>query len=242
MWYYWKSDSLRGRRGAVDAGDSAWSSGFDVYPMRITQKMIADEAGVSQSTVSMVLRDRKGFACTPDVRAKVLDAARGLRYAVPRHRTHNLGLLVHLKQASSIRFDSYYNRFFHGLVERASTLGYHLLLESYEPSVWPPAIVASRKVDGLIVQIHLAPSHQTGQLAAQLPVVMLNTRGESDEVVSLMPDNAGGLAQSVRHLNALGHRRIAYFGLPGPPVGSLHNRERYEGYLAAMRTLAACRV
>jgi DNA-binding LacI/PurR family transcriptional regulator len=205
--------------------------------MRITQKQIAKEAGVSQTTVSMVLRDRKGFTCSPEVRARVLRATRRLNYAVPHRRTFNLGLLVPARLAESIRSNAYTYRFFHGAAERAAALNYHLLLEPYEERIWPPTAVTGRKVDGLIVQGHLAAHQALSQLSARLPVVMLNCTEETGTVASIMPDNAGGLALCVRHLFELGHRRIAYFGLPGPPVGSVHHRERYEGFLDAMRTL-----
>lgn len=204
---------------------------------RITQKQIAEETGVSQTTVSMVLRNRKGFHCSPDVRAKVLRATRRLDYAVPHRRTYNLGLLVQAYLAETIRSDAHAYRFFQGAAERAAALNYHLLLEPYDPKVWPPTAVKTRKVDGLIVQAHLTSQFVASLPATQVPVVMLNCRDESGALTSIMPDNAGGLALCVRHLVELGHRRIAYFGLPGPPIGRIHQHERYVGFCEAMRTL-----
>jgi signal transduction histidine kinase/DNA-binding LacI/PurR family transcriptional regulator len=59
-------------------------------------------------------------------------------------------------------------------------------------------------------------------------------RGQDEDAPSVTCDNTGGMAQVVRHLANLGHRRIAYL-----EPGSHHedHRDRKAGYLKAMEEL-----
>src|SRR4051812_40586347 len=49
---------------------------------RVTMTEVASEAGVSQTTVSLVLNDAQGARLSPDTRRKVHDAARKLGYSL----------------------------------------------------------------------------------------------------------------------------------------------------------------
>ena len=147
----------------------------------------------------------------------------------PNHprATFNLGLLASGHIGESIRSHTYYYRFFHGMIERASARGYHLLVEQDDASSESmPTSVQERKVDGLIIQRCSINGQRVAHMASTLPVVMLNCLEAGADVPSVLPDNADGMAQCVHHLYERGHRRIAYFGIPGPPVGSLHQGER----------------
>jgi len=53
---------------------------------RVTTRDIAEYTGVSQSTVSMILSERKGVSFMPETRQKVMEAAKKLGYKKPEKR------------------------------------------------------------------------------------------------------------------------------------------------------------
>src|SRR5881397_4145504 len=91
------------------------------------------------------------------------------------------------------------------------------------------AAFASRRVDGLIIQ---PSSHDHSYLQAErnvgTAIVFVDRPPAMFDADTVLTDNAAGVRRGVRHLVALGHRRIAY-------LGDLHTiataAERYRGYL-----------
>ncbi|MEO7839344.1 MAG: LacI family DNA-binding transcriptional regulator, partial [Anaerolineales bacterium] len=68
---------------------------------RVTSKDVAQRAGVSRTTVSLVLNDVKGIQIGPETRQRVLDAASELGYvpdaaaqALASRRTKAIGLVL----------------------------------------------------------------------------------------------------------------------------------------------------
>jgi LacI family transcriptional regulator len=88
---------------------------------------------------------------------------------------------------------------------------------------------ASRRVDGLIIQ---PASHDHSYLLTErkagTPIVFVDRPPAFFDADTVLTDNAAGVRRGIRHLVALGHRRIAY-------LGDLHTiataAERYRGYL-----------
>jgi LacI family transcriptional regulator len=73
----------------------------------------------------------------------------------------------------------------------------------------------SRQVEGFIIATARLEHPLLEQLHREgVPMVMVNRRPEGLELPSITPDDATGVELSVRHLAALGHRRIAH--LAGP--------------------------
>jgi LacI family transcriptional regulator len=73
----------------------------------------------------------------------------------------------------------------------------------------------SRQVEGLIVATALVEHPLLERLQRQgVRMVMVNRRPDGLEIPSIVPDDATGVELAVRHLAALGHRRIAH--LAGP--------------------------
>ena len=94
------------------------------------------------------------------------------------------------------------------------------------------ATMRARQVDGLI----LATARRDDPLIAEclkdkLPVVLVNRTADADGVSSIVNDDALGISLAVRHLKALGHRRIAH--IAGPQTLSTGNARR-EGFLSVM--------
>lgn len=201
-------------------------------------KDIAHRVGVSQATVSQVLRGRAGeFRISVTTAARIRDAARQLGYrpsALARnfksHRAYSLCLAV----------GDLTNPFWAGLAmgaqDEAERHGYTLVVshtgEAEEKERLVVEMLYERRVDGVV----LSPSHhKAGHLAAlrteRLPIVFVDRTIDGLDVPSVITDSVLGMRLAVDHLVSRGHRKIAYFG--GPTETSTF-RDRLRGYRQAM--------
>ncbi|MFE9691874.1 LacI family DNA-binding transcriptional regulator [Micromonospora sp. NPDC005806] len=198
--------------------------------MRATIREVAREAGVSPSTVSRALSTPE--IVNPTTRERVLRAAQRLGYAPNRAarglitgRTGNLGLIV----------PDLANPFFPSVVKgvqaKAREVDYAVFLADTDED--PAAEIGlvralAKQVDGLILCSPRAREEEIRELGGSATLVMVNRRFGS--VPSVVFDNADGMRQAVAHLQALGHRRVAWVG--GPRT-SWSTRDRVRGLRAA---------
>src|SRR6185503_17130791 len=104
-----------------------------------TMRDVAVAAGVSLSTVSLVVNGKPGVS--EDRREKVLAIIKDLNYMAGRRKksavgTKIIGLLMEsLSEAS--RSEGFYLRIVSGIEETAYDLGYQVLLHVYRPAVDP---------------------------------------------------------------------------------------------------------
>lgn len=206
---------------------------------RVTVIDIAHAAGVSKSTVSLVLQNSP--LVNEVTRAKVNAVIRDLGYV------YNRGA-ANLRQSNSkskiigIVVNDLTNSFFAELAVGVDTVvqsaGYVQFLANTSESLdRQREVIASMRehgISGLIV----SPARGTEALdlkslvASGIPVVVTVRNVAGAKVSSLMSDNHGGAFAAVEHLLALGHRRIAFLG-GFADTGVF--AERYQGYSDALR-------
>lgn len=185
-------------------------------PTPATIATIADEVGVSVTTVSKVLNGRADVA--PQTRARVeasLDRHQYRRRARrPPIRHDQIDLVFH-------QFDSLWAMEIIKAVETvASAAGIGLHLSQLDgqhtpPEQWLDVTLARRPLGVLFVLCHLAEK-QRELLARQLiPFVVIDTDSATSASVPTVGSNNwnGGLI-ATRHLLQLGHRRIAIISGP----------------------------
>jgi DNA-binding LacI/PurR family transcriptional regulator len=200
---------------------------------------VAAHAGVSPKTVSRVVNNEANVR--PQVRAQVLRSVAALGYrpnpaarALVTQRTHQIGLIA---TASSL-YGPTAGLF--SLEQAAWKAGYSLTLTTVREasgSELEEAIhyLVMRGVEGVIVSgaagiLHLAPSALAG-----LPVVSTcPLTYDSANHVMVDSDQVAGARAAVRHLYALGHRRIAH--LAGPLSWDSAARRR-DGWLQELNEL-----
>jgi LacI family transcriptional regulator len=198
---------------------------------------VAARAGVSVATVSRVLN---GIAVVREETSRdVRAAAKFLRY-VPNVAARSLS--IRRSQTIGIVLPDVHGEFFseviRGIDLAARREGYHILVSGShsEPGEMLEVVETMRgRVDGLVI---MAPDVTRAPLdelrARDLPIVLLNATDGSGDTITI--DNFGGARAVMKHLQELGHRRIAFV------CGPAHNadaRERLRGYRHAMRGLAA---
>jgi LacI family transcriptional regulator len=200
----------------------------------VTIREVAREAEVSVATVSRVLNGKGPVHQETERRIRrVAERLRYVPHPVARslitRRTHTIGVLL------PDLYGEFFSEVIRGIDLSARRSGYHVVVSSsHSDRAETEAMIRAMRgrVDGLIV---LSPDERTPSLKTDLPerfpVILLNSPARRS-LDSLNIDNFGGAVAMVRHLVALGHRRIAF--IRGPD----RNRdaaERLRGYREAVR-------
>jgi LacI family transcriptional regulator len=192
---------------------------------------VATQAGVSLSTVSLVINGKSGVS--PVRRERVMQAVKELGYPLVGHQmasieTKVFGLLMEsLSEAS--RSEGFYTRIVSGIEVTAHELGYQVLLHIYRPDIDPLDSLRElmgREVDGLIVANDgdVTPEVIRKITEAGVPIVLVENY-QSFPIHSLTADNFTAGRIMTEYLIGLGHRRIGGIGGPSK-YSSLCDRMR----------------
>ena len=163
--------------------------------------MVAAAAGVSQSTVSLVLNNYVGVAM--DTRLAVIDAARKLGYPlIPQNNRRLIGVII----GRSIAFcPSYHIMCLEGLKKAFSARGYMMELVCYENI----ALLNERSICGGIVISGIPKISESWGTRFTLPLVRISTQGNhADNIFTVYNDVEYNLGLALDHLRKYGHRRI----------------------------------
>lgn len=191
---------------------------------RVTSHDVARAAGVSRTTVSIVLNRSNSVVIGEDTRRRVEAVAADLGYRpnsaarmLKSGVTETVGLVV--TESRSLSVDGYIPLLFNGVGSVLRRKGYHLLLEtlSRKPGKNPYTdLVESRRIDGLLL---LSPRRDDAALVelieADYPIVLLGSIGHAKEV-SVDTPSTDGLRAAVDHVVGLGHRRVGTVSFSPP--------------------------
>jgi len=206
--------------------------------MTVRMKDIAALLGVSQTTVSHVLRGRDGeFRIGAETARRVRETATRLGYrpsALARnfkdHRAYSLCLAV----------GDLSNPFWAGLAVgaqgEAERRGYTLVVtntaESVEKERQVVEMLREQRVDGMILSpVHVKARHLEALRREGLPFVLVDRTLDGVEVPSVATDSVAGMGLAVDYLAERGHRHIAYLG---GPVNVSTFRDRLRGFREAL--------
>ncbi|MBS3933504.1 MAG: LacI family DNA-binding transcriptional regulator [Truepera sp.] len=207
---------------------------------RSTSQQVAKRAGVSRSTVSLILNNAPGMKFAERTRARVLQAALELGYVpdaaartLASGRTGTVGLIVN--HAEHLLVDAFIPQVLYSLIKVSRERGFRTLVETPEDVSQPDVyieLVRAKQIDGLVV-INPRP-HDEGlrQLNQEgFPLVTLGKLREAGGYKA--PPNHSvshrtGVREAVRHLINLGHRRIAHITFA--PLGYGSSDRRLESY------------
>ena len=199
---------------------------------RVTLAQVADEAGVSLSTISKVLNGRSDVSAATRSRVEGLLAEHGyLRRNVGQTRAQMIEIVFHeLQSAWSMEI-------IRGVEDVASENGMSVILTEsgsrHAPGPeWLEGVLRRRPVGIVLVFSELPASMRQALATRSIPFVIIDPAGDpSPDVPAVGSANwAGGLA-AVRHLIDLGHRRIA--AISGPE-DMMCSHARIDGYRSAM--------
>lgn len=199
-----------------------------------TIKDVARDAGVSVATVSRVFNDSERVH--EDTRRRVRAVAEKLRFwpngaarSLITNRTHAIGVLL------PDLHGEFFSEVIRGIDLAARREGLHVLVSSSHSNS-KELVTTLRsmrgRIDGLIVmapEVDFVPAIRAA--AWDCPVVLLGPGAEVADFDTVAIANLDAAYGVVRHLQRLGHRRIAT--ITGP-AGNRDAHERTQGYRNAM--------
>lgn len=203
-----------------------------------TIKDVAKKAGVSISTVSLVINN-KGYVA-PQTREKIDNAIQELNYK-PLHsarklatqKTGNFGYIVWDAHFSEVEF--FYSQIFLGMEYAARNTDHYILLTTVKENLDPkndlPRFLKFRDVDGVVLAGRV-PHTLIDYLESQgMPFVLVDYTIPGKIYNSIVIDNFNGAFQAVDQLIKSGKKDIGFIG------GSYYHpsiKERYRGFKEAL--------
>jgi len=186
----------------------------------VTLKHVAEAAGVHFSTVSRALNPATRAQVKPQIAARVLQTAEQLGYranalasSLRTRRSHVVGMVV--PDIMSLLFPP----ILEGVEATLLKEGYMTIVanSANDPARHRRILsgMIERQVDGLILATATLWDPVLNQgVEARAPVVFINRTDESGRAPAVVNDDIRGIGLAVRHLSALGHRRIAHIAGP----------------------------
>ena len=179
---------------------------------RLTSRDIAHRAGVSQTTVSLVLRGVAAGRVSPELQEHVREVARELGYlpsmsarSLRSGRAHMLGLVI------PDVLDPFFGAVLRGAQDAASQRGYTAaMIEATSPAVTAEAVAATEagRFDGIV--LHSPDRRELRRARAIADRVCVVDSGAPRGVSWIRYDLAQGVRLTIEHLEVLGHRRVAH--------------------------------
>jgi len=204
---------------------------------------VAEQAGVSKSTVSKILNNRlgNGFSVKEEVRQRVIEVAKKLNYRpnlIAKSLTTRSTQMIHIFGGNHALSDlgNIYQTVVNNITQVMDSVsaGYDVTVdmslhapEASEMPAW--------RIDGAIILAKCTTSTMEEIVQMGIPYVIVNGPCPADGC-SVVPDDVGGTRIAIQYLRELGHSKIAYSG-PLSPYLSGHSslRDRHDTYLSEIK-------
>jgi LacI family transcriptional regulator len=204
----------------------------------VSLKDLADELGISISTVSRALKNNP--IISPELTKKIQELAISRNYipnplamGLLRQQTKMIGVIV------PDLVTHFYSSIISGIEEVAKENGYYILIassnESLDKEKESVNNLLKTRVEGLIVCISQETSsfeHFDQLIQNEVPLVFFDRVPETLEVPSVTVDGAEAAKNITLHFYENGCRRIAY--ISGPDHLNI-SKHRKEGYLRGLK-------
>ena len=188
----------------------------------MTQAEIARHFGISQSTVSRVLKHPDSTKFSKELRRAILDFCRS---SAPEQLNAGHTFDIAFSAPENFRERPFFHQLFLGAQQVAAELDYSLV---FTPGSTLGSQLRNRRFDGVIASPDLTdmPEEYFG-----LPTVLLNRSMPDTSLDAVMPDSTAIVYLPVKYLTDRGFKKIAYFEFERP--GYLHRNimERRSAFL-----------
>lgn len=222
--------------------------------MGITINDVARRAGVSKSTVSLVINNRPGVSA--DTKEAVLSVIKKLNYkplkaaqAITTKKTKNIGFMEIVathenpeKLATKYGFSTMIPTFAYdvarGIEEETQKRGYGLLFTTYYGSFRAsvravPPMITHYWVDGLLLVGGTFSESFIKMLKKwKIPLILVGSHLPSYSADCVFADYSGGTFQAIEYLINLGYLKIAFINGPSSSHTSF---DKMQGYLSALQ-------
>jgi LacI family transcriptional regulator len=217
-------------------------SPFSKMKKKITLKDIANELGVSISTVSKALND--SFEISIETKKRIQDYAKlnnfkpnTLAVSLQTQRSKTLGIII------PNMLNHFFAMAFSGIEKVANQRGYKIITcitnESYQKELETMDLLANGSdIDGFILSISKETEkkhefkHFIDIIEDGIPIVMFDRAADEITCDKVIVNDEEGAFQAVNHLIDSDCKNIAFIStMPGYAIGKL----RKEGYLRALK-------
>ena len=203
----------------------------------VTMREVAREAGVSVSTVSLVINEKKDARIGEDARARVREAIARLGYrpnALAKNLVHGGSRFIGLV-ADSVATSPFAGQIIHGAQDEAWRNGYVLLVANTEGDATAErealAMMLEHKVRGILYSTWYHRETSIPPSLTETDFVLVDCYAPGTAARTVVPDEMQGGCTATEMLLAAGHRRIAFINTETPSPARVR---RLEGYLAAL--------
>ncbi|MGM0420947.1 MAG: LacI family DNA-binding transcriptional regulator [Bacillota bacterium] len=202
---------------------------------------IADEAGVSKSTVSRVLNNKKDVS--EATREKILKVIEDLNYrpdssakGLATRKTKTVGLVV-----SEIT-NPFFSMFVKGAEDKAMEKDYNIMLANsnwvVEEELKCIRMLEEGRVDGILMisggGSDMLNDYLNNLVDKETPVVLVDRKLENEMIPKINVDNVDGAYKGTKYLLELGHKNIAF--VKGDDIAASYaSLDRVEGYRKALQ-------
>lgn len=204
-----------------------------------TMRQIAEQTGVSISTVSLVLNHRDQGRINPEVASRIRKVAQELGYrpntlarSLRTNRTHILGFI-----SDEIATTPYAGRLILGAQDAARSMNYMLFtVNTNGDSALEEHEIEALKQYGVEGFLYARMFHQATTIPQSLhqsPTVLVDGFDTEHRVPSIVPDERAIGFDATKHLIESGAQRIAYIGASDRVM--IADIKRYEGYTQALQ-------
>jgi DNA-binding LacI/PurR family transcriptional regulator len=208
---------------------------------RVTSQDVARAAGVSQQTVSLVMRNHPRISAK--TKARVLAASATLGYqpnaaaaSLRSARSQTLGFLLYRQEAAAddafATVDVFRNQLTNATITRARSDGYYVLFDTFTDVSHFLALLESGRIDGALVE-SMVEDDVLAQLLERTANVVLVGRETPLPVSWVKADEEGGAYKLGRHLLAQGRKRPALLAVDEAHDSEMA-RERVRGFRRAL--------
>jgi LacI family transcriptional regulator len=209
---------------------------------RATLADVAQLAGLSTTTVSMVLNNRPNSRLSQDAAERVQAAAAKLNYrpnpaarGLRMGKTRTVGFI-----SDEVTITRYASAMIRGLLEEAEERDHTVLISESGRRADRIGraldLMLDRQADGIVVGLMGAKQIELPTASIEVPLVVVNGTSALDRPC-VLPDEFRAGYEAARHLLERGHTRIAFIGRSEAlldPLLSVTIGQRYAGLDAAM--------
>ena len=201
---------------------------------------IADEAGVSKSTVSRVINNKEGVK--DSTRAKVNRVIKDLNYkpnssaqGLASKKTNTIGLVI-----SDIT-DPFFSMFVKGAEKKAMEANYNIMLANshwmVEEELKCIQMFEEGRVDGILMisggSEEKLDNYLNNLASHDLDIVVIDRKIKNEKITKLNSDNLDAGYRATKYLLEKGHKKIAH--IKGEDVASsAASKDRVRGYKKAL--------
>ena len=204
---------------------------------KITSSQVAEKAGVSQATVSMILNRRRNVYFSAETVDRVEGSAREQGYELPRRRkckdSKKEKLIVVLCPTLT---SPYYVLLLQGIEAVANEKGYGVFICNTQRDAGLEEkylrMIRTMRPQGIIYTCNPNPDFQkkVEETAREIPLVIISNKEKTTAVDAINQDNTMVGRLMARHLLDLGHRDVAFI-TPPLTIRQWQRSRRVDGFV-----------